>query len=282
MKIPLGIARKLLELKQGIKIPYSKLKHPLTETMIENGIISRQVTGRSKTIIYLLNPESLTAYLFNHYGIKDLEEYIIYLEKEESTRAESVDVTSDSKSRAIRTFKGFLVSSYEPITCTYKGSDFLVNPIDGTFIFIYDYQQFIPDKNVTIVGIENPEVFRNIEKYGKIFNQTNLLFVCRYPQTKDLARWLKKIPNNYLHFGDLDFAGINIYLNEYKKHLNERATFFIPEGTELLIESKGNRHNYQQQTLLPFSSDYSEPGLTKLIAWISKYKKGLEQEIFVL
>ena len=50
-------------------------------------------------------------------------------------------------------------------------------------------------------------------------NNQKILFVCRYPQSNDLIKWLQSIPNRYLHFGDLDFAGINIYLNEFKKYL---------------------------------------------------------------
>lgn len=269
-------------MKQGIKVPYSKLKHPAIDSMIDNGIVSKQVIGRSKALIYITRPESLDAYLNNHYAISDLDAYINYLSKEAYSRAEGVDVAGDSKIRSVRTFKGFLVSSYKPVKCTYKDSEIIINPIEGTFTFIYDYESFIPDKDITVVGIENPEVFRFIHKCEHLFNQINLLFVCRYPQTKDLVKWLKLIPNNYLHFGDFDFAGINIYMNEYKKHLNERATFLIPDSVKELLDEKGNRDNYLKQILQYHPKEITEEGIVSLISSIEKYKKGLEQEFFVL
>lgn len=280
MKIPSGIAEKLRELKQGIKVPYSKLKHPVVESMLDNGVVYRQIQGRSKCMIYLLRPEALDAYLSNHYGINDLDEYILYLNTESSTRAEGVNVASDSKTKSIRTFKGFLVTTIKPVSCLYKGSEFIINPADGIFTFIYDYEYFIPGKEVTIVGIENPEVFRYIRKCAHLFHEKDFLFVSRYPQSKDLIKWLQSITNKYLHFGDADYAGINIYFNEYKKHLNDRANFFVPEGLERLLPAKGNRDNYHNQTLLIDKNTITEPGIHHLLKLIEENKKGLEQEIF--
>ncbi|MCA6071324.1 MAG: hypothetical protein LE168_02900 [Endomicrobium sp.] len=70
------------------------------------------------------------------------------------------------------------------------------------------------------------------------------LFVSRYPQnqSKDLIKWLQSIPNNYLHFGDFDFAGIGIYLNEYKKYLTDKAMFLIPENIEKFIANLEIQH----------------------------------------
>ena len=41
-----------------------------------------------------------------------------------------------------------------------------------------------------------------------------LLLVSRYPQSKDLVTWLHTVPNHYVHFGDIDLAGIHIYLTD--------------------------------------------------------------------
>lgn len=269
-------------MKQGIKVPYSKLKHPAIDSMIENGIVSKQIISRSKAMVYIVRPESLDAYLNNHYAISDLDAYIDYLSKGTYSRAEGIDAAGDSKIRSVRTFKGFLVSSYSPVKCIYKDSELIINPIEGTFIFIYDYESFIPGKEITIVGIENPEVFRNIHKCKHLFDQADLLFVCRYPQTKDLVKWLKMIPNKYIHFGDFDYAGINIYMNEYKKHLAQRASFLIPDNVKELLNERGNRENYLKQVLQHDPKDINEEGIIKLVVLIEKYKKGLEQEIFVL
>lgn len=116
-----------------------------------------------------------------------------------------------------------------------------------------------------------------------MFSTINPLFVSRYPQnqSKDLLKWLHSIPNSYLHFGDFDFAGIGIYLNEYKKHLGDKAQFFIPENIEFLLDNYGNRALYDKQKLNFEQQAIKEENLTKLIALLHKYKKGLEQEIFI-
>ena len=92
----------------------------------------------------------------------------------------------------------------------------MLYPTEGTFQFIYDYERFILPADITIVGIENPENFRQISQQQYLFKDIKPLFVCRYPQnqSKDLLKWLQSIPNSYLHFGDFDLAGIGIYLNE--------------------------------------------------------------------
>lgn len=82
-----------------------------------------------------------------------------------------------------------------------------------------------------------------------------------------------------MHFGDFDYAGLNIYFNEYKKYLIDKATFFIPPNIEQLLSSKGNRENYQNQTILFDRNEIAEEDVRTLLNLIDLYKKGLEQEI---
>jgi hypothetical protein len=147
---------------------------------------------------------------------------------------------------------------------------------------VYDFESLIPPADTVIIGVENAENFRHIEKQQYLFKEVKALFVCRYPQgqSNDLMEWLRSVPNPYLHFGDLDFAGINIYLQEYKKHLGTRATFFIPENTETLLIKYGNRKLYDQQKLNAVA--ITEDGLQKIIALLHKYKAGLEQEALLI
>ncbi len=280
MKIPVSIAEKLIRLLDGDKIPFSKLKHPSIELMIENGILNKQIQGRSKILLYLTDKNSFAAYLRNHHGIDNLDNYIIASKSLELRRAEAVDVSSSSKLKPIRTFRGFLVNCYQPVNCNLNNDPLTVMPLEGTFTFIYDYDRFIPSENVTIVGIENPENFRHIQKQKNLFKGIEPLFVSRYPQNKDLIRWLQSIPNQYLHFGDFDYAGLNIYLSEYKKHLKGRARFFIPSDIESLLAEKGNRNNYQNQMIKFDRVQIDEIGILKLLELIEKHKKGLEQEIY--
>jgi hypothetical protein len=280
MKLPISIAEKLISLQNGEKIPFSKLKHPSIEAMIDNGILKKQIQGRSKTHIYLISRDSLEAYLKNHFGIEDLGTYLKVVQKDGLSRAESVDISSNSKLKSIRTFKGFLVNCFQPVDCILNNHPITIQPREGTFAFIYDYEHFFPSVNTVIVGIENPENFRYIHKSKSLFTNIQPLFVSRYPQSKDLIKWLQIIPNNYLHFGDFDYAGLNIYYNEYKKHLKSKAKFFLPPDIEKQISTKGNRDNYNNQTVQFNQNEIEEDNVRVLLHLIEKYQKGLEQEIF--
>ncbi|HEY8688206.1 MAG TPA: hypothetical protein VIM07_03155 [Chitinophagaceae bacterium] len=267
-------------MQNGEKIPFSKVKHSVVVAMLENGILKKQIQGRSKALIYLTNRDGLSAYLKNHFGIDSLENYVEVLQRTDLSRADAIDISSNSKVKSIRTFKGFLVNCFQPVDCILNKRPIIIEPREGTFTFVYDFENFSPSDNITIVGIENPENFRHIQKQKKLFENIQPLFVSRYPQNKDLVRWLQTIPNNYLHFGDFDFAGLNIYCNEYKKHLNDKANFFLPSDIEKLLSSKGNRDNYSNQTIQFGKNEIGEENIFALLKLIEKYKKGLEQEIY--
>ncbi len=280
MKIPVSVAEKLIAIRNGEKIPFSKLKHSVIEGMIENGILRKQILGRSKALVYLINRDGLSDYLQNHFGIESLENYIEVLRRNDFSRAESVEVSSNSKLKSIRTFKGFLVNCFDPVECLLHGSVTTIHPQEGTFTLIYDYENFLPDANIMIVGIENPENFRHVRKQKRMFGEIQALFVSRYPQSKDLVRWLQSIPNRYLHFGDFDFAGLNIYVNEFKRYLQDKANFYLPADIERMLSARGNRDNYNNQTIQFDRSKIHEGNVLALLKLIEDYKKGLEQEIY--
>lgn len=281
MKIPIHIAEKLVKLSQGKTIPSSAAKHTLIEELVSESIIVR--TGRIQKKLTLVDSKPLILYLQNKYGINDLKKYLEVYQKENLQRNELVDISSNSKLKQVRTFKGFLVYSFSPIKAILNWKPITLNFTDGIFQFIYDFESFIPDQDITIIGIENPENFRHIDKQKYLFQNIKPLFVSRYPQnqSKDLIKWLQSIPNKYLHFGDFDIAGIGIYMNEYKKHLNERAVFFVPNNIEELIRINGNRKLYNEQKVNFRVELIEEEKLLKLIKTIHKYRKSLEQELLI-
>lgn len=281
MKLPVSIAEKLILLLNGEKIPFSKLKNEVIDLMIDNGILTVQLQGRSKKLVYLSNKELLAPFLINHLGIDNLEIYISGYLNAELSRAEAIEISSNSKLKSIRTFKGFLMNCYEPVECILNNQPITVSPQEGTFTFIYDFEAFIPSSDITIVGIENPENFRHIQQQTKLFENIRPLFVSRYPQNKDLIKWLMSIPNDYLHFGDFDFAGLNIYMNEYKKHLQDKSSFYLPANIEKLLSARGNRDNYTNQTIQFDVQLTDEENVLILVRLIEKYRKGLEQEILI-
>jgi hypothetical protein len=282
MKIPLHIAKKLLQLSQGATIPSGAAKHAFIEELISERIIEQ--SGRIQKKLTIFDSKTLFLYLQNKHGISDLKKYIEVYQKVNIQRNELVDISSNSKLKLVRTFKGFLVNSYLPIKATIDDKPITLNFTPGTYQFIYDFEKFIPEQKVTIVGIENPENFRYIEKQKHLFKNIHPLFVCRYPQnqSRDLINWLQSIPNKYLHFGDFDFAGIGIYLNEFKKYLNYKSSFFVPENINELISEFGNRTLYNSQKAHFQMEQIKDENLLKLIEMIHQNRKGLEQEILIL
>jgi len=283
VKLPLHIAVKLQQAITGnIELPASSIKHVVVDKMLADGVLQKKQVGKTKAVLFVHNAAALAGYLHNIFGIPSLQRYIEKYPDKTLTRSESVAISGNSKLRGIRTFTGFLVNSFQPIAATLNGSAFILNPPDGSYVFISDWKSFIPPLTCTIIGVENAENFRQVRRLQHLFKGLTPLFVCRYPVSNDLVLWLQQIPNPYLHFGDLDFEGIYIYLSEYKQHLQKKASFFIPPNIEYMLKRYGNRELYNRQhanrTSPPVMQEDAIPGL---IALLHKYKKVLEQEIFI-
>lgn len=281
MKLPLSTAEKLfLMLDSGTGLPASSLAHPVVQKMIEQGVLQKIYSGRGRASVAARDPLALHAYLYNEFGIPDIREYIKTLSAKDVIRSESVMASGNSKLRTVRTFKGFMVNSFSPVSASWHGKSYVVQPHTGSFTFIYDYEDFIPAPDVTVVCIENPENFRYIELQDDLFADINPLFVTRYPYSHDLLKWLRDIVfNDFIYFGDLDFSGINIYLNEYRKHLGSRASFLIPEGVEAVIRDYGNRELYVRQ--LEYAPTAVSEEIAGLMVLFHRYKRVLEQEVFI-
>lgn len=279
-KLTLTTAEKLLQLRKGERLQAGKLRQAIFQELLSENILYK--TGKTRGRLLLVNGEQFDLYLQNHYSIADLNEYVALFSQDNYSRSDLVRVATDSKLSGIRSFKGFLVNCYEPVDVLLNHSKTILQPLPGLFHFIYDYENFVPDSQYTIVGVENPENFRYIEKQKKLFQHIKPLFISRYPQGQhaDIIRWLKMIPNSYLHFGDFDLAGINIYLNEFKKYIPEKSTFFIPDNIEELIRAYGNHSRYDDQKLHLDTAGILEEEVVELIHIIHKHKKGLDQEIF--
>lgn len=281
MKMSLKIAKILVRLINGESVPNSTAKSQIIEELIAENILFRK--GKHKKHLELINEEGLQMYLANQLQINNLNDYVSALENKESTRAEFVQITTDSKHSKERTFKGFLVNCYTTIKAELNEQAITINPSLGSFIFIYDYETFKIPKGITVVGVENPRNFRHIQEQKYLFEDINPLFISRYPQNqnKDFIKWMKSISNNYLHFGDFDIAGIGIYINEYKCHLSNKATFFVPGNIEMDIKKNGNRKRFDNQKINFDINKTQEPSIKNLINIINAEKKGLDQEYYI-
>ena len=274
----MAISASIQALISGEQVAGSKLSRELLDELMAEGLLM-VVTRGSRKSYRAHDVEALKRHLID----KD-ESYRMLEVHSSDSRASMAVETGNSKLMTVRSCPGFPVNSYEPITCSLHGAKFVVNPTEGSFVFIDNWQYFVIPEEVVVVGIENMENFRMIRQQRKLFESVlgnkTLLFVSRYPQSTDLRNWLKGIPNKYVHFGDFDLAGIHIFLTEFYRHTGQRSSFLIPSDIELRL-SKGSSTRYNEQFRKYHSLRCDIPYLQSLIDLINNYHRGYDQEGYI-
>ena len=266
----------------GEPVSASTLRKDFAETLLAEGLLTVQAHG-SRRVFRAIDVVALKNFLQVHYkelrtiGDKDLDSYV--------TRSEQAAETGDSKLVTVRSCPGFPVNSYEPIMSSLSGNEFLINPPEGSFVFIDNWQQFTIPEDVVVVGVENMENFRMIRHQRKIFESAlgdkPLLFVSRYPQSKDLRKWLQGIDNRYVHFGDFDLAGINIFLTEFQQFLGDRSSFLIPSDIEKRLQL-GSKERYNNQVSRFRDLKCDDKRIQAVIDFINKYHRCYDQEGYIM
>ena len=282
-KFTVSIARKVLRMLGGELLPSSSLPHWIADELKEEGLISA-VTRGSRYSYRLTDIETCRRYIKDKYTSGTaLERWIEVLSEDDDAlgRHKLVQETGDSKSVKLRTFRGFLVNSYEPVKAMMGVSDFIISPTESTAVFIQNPEKFHIPSDVVIVGIENGENFLYIRHQKYLFGNKKILFVSRYPQSSDLKDWLRGISNEYIHFGDYDLAGISIYQSEFYRILGERASFFVPKDIEERLRT-GNEKLYNAQYLRYRNMKIIDSRLNWLVEMIHRYRKVYEQEGYIV
>lgn len=300
--ITTSLLNRLIALAKGAELSSSDCKGTIFNELVQEGLLITIPKGRG-SCCKAPNGKALRVYLATRDdAFKDLEKTeAIYREiscSEDGTtpfapRNIQASTTGNSKIRKTRSCKGFLVNCYEPILASLNGKNIEINPPEGSFVFIADYENFEIPQNAIVVGIENMENFRYISRQQKLFqdylikcfgdsNYTHapLLFVSRYPQSSDLVKWLQNNRNLYIHFGDLDLAGINIYLTEFFAKIGDRASFLIPPDADSRI-ANGSRERYDDQILKFEKMKVADKRVQPLVDLIRKYHKGYDQEGYI-
>lgn len=283
MKITASLIDRLIRLRMGETLPSSAIRGEWVEELLRDGVLISCSHGSRRSIM-ASSPQDLEQ------SLKYIDERLGNLDKmknllsSEASRSEQATETGNSKLVSVRSCPGFPVNSYEPITCCLNGRQIIINPEEGSFVFIADWQSFSVPKDVLVVNIENMENFRLVRQqqalFSSMFPGKQILFVSRYPQSSDLRSWLQTVSNQYVHFGDFDLAGINIFLTEFHKYLGERAVFLIPQDIEgRLQHGSSERYNAQYQRFKNLSSDI--PSLQRLINMINKYHRCYDQEGYI-
>jgi len=279
-KLPVSIAKKLLALSTGETLRRSIFNKEWLKLLRDEEVVRLIQRGRTQAKVSITSNETLESFLKNRYNIDNLQAYVEALQSESLSGQEAHEVAGNTKLRKNRTHKGFLINSLKPVQAQLNGRSLRIAPPDGSFIFVHDFESFSLLEDVTIVGIENPENFRKVKKQDHLFSEQSL-FVSRYPFSGDLKKWLQSVSNPYLHFGDIDLAGIAIYEQEFKSDIGSRASFYIPPEVKHLLETKGSRRLYNQQYQKYRSLTSSDPAVQEVIDIIHRYKKGLEQEALI-
>ena len=279
----MAISASIQALMAGEQVAGSKLNGNLLSELMAEGLLLVIARGSRKSY-RARDIEALKRYLID----KD-ESFRILEANAADSRASMAAETGNSKLVSVRSCPGFPINSYEPIECSLHGKPFMVNPQEGSFLFVTDWETFVIPGEVIVMSIENMENFRMIrqqrsffEDYLKVHGMSGkILFVSRYPQSLDLRKWLTSIPNHYIHFGDYDLAGINIFLSEFQQYIGkDRSSFLIPDDIELRLKS-GSKSRYDEQynRFKDMKSDSQE--IQHLIELIHQERKGYDQEGYI-
>ena len=279
----MAISAPIQALLAGEQVAGSRLNSKLLDELLAEGLLLVVSRGSRKSY-RARDMEALKRFLI------DKDEAFRILEVNASdSRALMATETGNSKLVMVRSCPGFPVNSYEPIECFLDRKPLVVSPQEGSFLFVSDWEKFTIPEDVVVVGIENMENFRMIRRQRTFFDKylhdhglsDKVLFVSRYPQSTDLRKWLCTIPNHYLHFGDFDLAGINIFLFEFQQYLGkERSSYLIPADIESRLKS-GSRKRYDEQyyRFKDIKSDVCE--LQQLIDLIHHERKAYDQEGYI-
>lgn len=279
----MAISASIQALMAGEQVAGSKLNGNLLSELMAEGLLLVIARGSRKSY-RARDIEALKRYLI------DKDESFRMLEANAAdSRASMAAETGNSKLVSVRSCPGFPINSYEPIECSLHGKPFMVNPQEGSFLFVTDWETFVIPEEVIVMGIENMENFGMIRQQRSFFEDYlkahgmsgKILFVSRCPQSLDLRKWLTSIPNHYIHFGDYDLAGINIFLSEFQQYIGkDRSSFLIPDDIELRLKS-GSKSRYDEQynRFKDMKSDSQE--IQHLIELIHQERKGYDQEGYI-
>lgn len=290
MRLSKTLINNLRRLIAGESIPASALQKALADTLLSEGLLSVHAHGSRRTY-KAISQVDLGRFLSSTFEeFRDLAAAASIVDSDDISRADLARIAGNSKLMTVRACPGFPVNVYRPLACRLRDRAITIDPPDGTFTFITDWPQFQIPSDALVVGVENMENFRRIRSQQSFFERylaqigcapaTPLLFVSRYPQSTDLRGWLQSIPNRYIHFGDFDLAGINIFLTEFQKHLGTRATFLIPDDIATRIaDGSASRYNDQFAKYRNLSAPTAD--LQSLIAIIHHYRRAYDQEGYI-
>ena len=143
----MAISMSIQALLAGEQVAGSKLDSKLLDELLAEGLLLVASRG-SKKSYRARDMEALKRFLID----KD-ESFRIIEANASDSRATMAAETGNSKLVIVRSCPGFPVNSYEPIECFLDGNPFVVNPQEGIFLFVSDWEKFIIPEDVVVIGM---------------------------------------------------------------------------------------------------------------------------------
>ena len=242
------------------------------------------VSGKPSQI-YLNDAEALFGVIkANGYNVNCIEDldYFIEEENEPKSRDEIAENYSHTKRVESKSFNGLMISVFDKLEVNYNDKKQYFYALEGSGLFLHYTSKLQLDDDVIVVGVENPQVVWYINNYKHLFeNDKKYLFLCisEYKTTYQY-KWLESFSGEYIHFGDFDLAGINIYLNTIVPKLKKAKShsFLIPDNIYEIIKEKNYMLDYSNQTKYLNITSKEDKNLQKLIEFIKSHKITIEQE----
>lgn len=271
----------LIRMRDGEHVPQgafsSELAKDLLEQLKSRGAVLLQ-RNKSRGVYYAPDPQKLLSACSEiSPELSNLDAASRLAAGEEISRSESVEEFGDSKAGSnVNAYKGFSLISNERMTINYFGEEFTLMPTIG--VHVIDWKGIWIPEDVTVIGVENSQCFYCLDWIKNLGLKGRFVILNRFPVCEEAKLWLESIPNRYIHFGDFDLGGVQIYESEFKRRLGERASFLLPDDIEERIRLKGNAALYTKQ--MKTQSGVTSPSgeLNHLLEVIHSCQKGYEQE----
>lgn len=142
MKITVALIDKLIRLRDGDSLPASQLHGEWVDELIRDGVLISTSHGSRRTLHAPQSETLCKALSAVDERLSDLEQMRDTLLSDDLSRSVQASATGNSKLVPARSCPGFPINSYEPIACMLNGQEFMVNPQEGSFLFIADWQTF--------------------------------------------------------------------------------------------------------------------------------------------
>lgn len=248
------------------------------DDMLDFGVLQQEPLTKCSFEVTLRSIEALNQYLVNYQGINDLENYIKVMEMDVPTRSNIANLGENDKLRSINPKSGLHVNSPDGVVVRIDGKEVTLSFPHNCALFVGKNSKIEIDANVLIIGVENFENIKFALRERSIFpEEKQIVFIERGPV---LQQYLSNVPNQYLHFGDIDLPGISIYQTEYAPVTKERGSFFIPIDIETLLK-RGSSTLHNKHLAKYGALKGINPDIESLIKLIKNKKKRLAQEYFL-